>query len=263
MLLRIVCLSLLTHGFAAYAASTCEKQGHAKIVEVDKVFDGDTLQLNSGERIRLIGINTPELSRQEQPAQPLAVRARHHLQKLLSDEKRVWLQTGQQRFDRYGRRLAHVFLLDGRSVEVELLSQGLAFHIVIPPNLTYMDCLKNAEREARKQAIGVWREQYYRPINAKELDGAKRGFRRVQGIVDKLVAGQGGWWIELDGDVVLRIAAKDVQYFAQFPVQALRGKHVLVRGWLSGRHQKKKLLKRGYNAWVMYVKHPAAIESVK
>ena len=73
---------------------------------VDTVFDGDTLRLVDGDKVRLIGINTPERGGKGRPAQPLAMEATASLKALIGPERRIFLRDGQDSRDRYGRRLA-------------------------------------------------------------------------------------------------------------------------------------------------------------
>ena len=95
-------------------ASACAATGSTEHSQVTYVYDGDTVKLKDGRRLRFIGINTPEVSRKGKPVQPLAEAARTALQDLLDTHNgTLLLQYGQQDHDRYGRLLAHVFLENG------------------------------------------------------------------------------------------------------------------------------------------------------
>src|SRR5512143_1229238 len=86
-------------------------------VRVAFVYDGDTVRLDDGRKIRLAGINAPEVAKQEQSAEPLANEARAYVSHLFDKDRRVRLRFEHERQDRYGRLLAHLFLQDGSSVE--------------------------------------------------------------------------------------------------------------------------------------------------
>ena len=87
---------------------------------MSRVIDGDTLVLDTGEKIRLAGINSPELARENRPAEPLAKQAKSTLEGLLVDG-RAQVEVAQEAKDRYGRTLAYLFTLDGQSVQRRLL----------------------------------------------------------------------------------------------------------------------------------------------
>ena len=87
---------------------------------MSRVIDGDTLVLDMGEKIRLAGINSPELARETCPAEPHANEAKSALERLLVNG-RAQLEVAQEAKDRYGRTLAYLFTLDGQSVQRRLL----------------------------------------------------------------------------------------------------------------------------------------------
>ena len=92
--------------------------------EVSYVYDGDTVRLSDGRKVRLIGINTPEIGHDGQVSEPLGDAARQALQGLLVGQPQVALRYEEDRRDRYGRLLAHLYLLDQRNVQELLLSGG-------------------------------------------------------------------------------------------------------------------------------------------
>ncbi len=156
--------------------------------QVLQVVDGDTLRLKNGEKLRLIGINTPELrlrGRRRGMPEPLAETARSALQTLIGTDNpryRVLLQSGSERRDRYGRLLAHARHPDGRLLAAELLRQGLGMQAMIPPNTAHWEEYAAAEAEAREALRGVWDEPYYAARPVASLGSADTGFRRVLGV---------------------------------------------------------------------------------
>jgi micrococcal nuclease len=137
----------------------CTDQGQGRVTEalVSEVVDGDTVILETGQKVRLLGINAPELERDGKPADFLAHKAKRLLADLTSG-KRVRLEYDRLRYDRYGRVLAYLFLLDGTNLSRELVGQGLAWVYTVPPNLRFREELLASQREAISARRGVWLE---------------------------------------------------------------------------------------------------------
>ena len=125
----------------ALATALCAPDRIDERARVSHVHDGDTLQLSDGRKVRLIGINTPELARDPVPEERFAVAARNALRQLLADgDFQVGIRYGRERFDRYSRVLAHVFTSAGGNVQALLLQRGLGAPTVFPPNLWQHEC---------------------------------------------------------------------------------------------------------------------------
>jgi endonuclease YncB( thermonuclease family) len=120
------------------------------------VNDGDTIVLNSGQRVRYIGINTPEIDHEDQKAQPYGYQARSY-NKMLVESRKVRLEYDVQRQDRYGRCLAYVFLQDRTFVNARLLEDGLAYYLYWKPNSKYGEILLKAQQDAMTSRKGLWR----------------------------------------------------------------------------------------------------------
>jgi endonuclease YncB( thermonuclease family) len=198
------------------------------------VYDGDTLRLSDGRRLRLIGINAPETGRKDQPAQPLADRASTELQTLLElQDNTLTLLPGADRHDHYGRLLAHGFLPNGDNPAARLLERGLATALTVPPNTRAAGCYRRIEQRARAAGRGIWSLPQYRTLSAGELQTDLRGFRLVEGRVREIRQSRHSIWLQFDGPLVAHIARKDLGYFPEDQPQALLGHRVEVRGWLK------------------------------
>ena len=139
-------------------AADCRPSPDARLSAVAKVHDGDTLRLEDGRLVRLIGIDTPELGRDGKPDKPFAREAKTALQQLVeSGGRRILLRPGIDPLDRYKRTLGHAYTPDGRSLSAALLRQGVGYQAMVAPNLTHLECYREAEREARKASRGLWR----------------------------------------------------------------------------------------------------------
>lgn len=219
---------------------------------VAHVYDGDTVVLADRRKVRLIGINTPELSREETPGQPYAQEARVALAALLEPNAEIGLRFDEQRLDHYGRLLAHLYRADGGSIQAWLLQRGYAAAITVPPNLWNQECYRRAEARARRGAEGLWRLDYYQPLAAADIksDVLEEGFRFVRGKVVRTASGANAVWLNLEGGLALRIARADLRYFPAFRPRDLVGQVVVARGWLHARG----------TAPVMQIRHPAALQ---
>jgi len=117
--------------------------------------DGDTAVLSTGERVRYIGVDTPEIHHPRRPVEPYAREAKEFNRRLV-EGKRVRLEFDVQRYDKYERLLAYVYLEEGTFVNAELLAQGYAQLLTIPPNVKHTDLFVKLQREARKAGRGLW-----------------------------------------------------------------------------------------------------------
>jgi len=122
---------------------------------VERAVDGDTVVLVGGERVRYIGVDTPELHHPRKPVQPYAREAMEFNRRLV-EGKKVRLELDVEPRDKYGRTLAYVFLEDGRFVNAELLKEGYAQLLTIPPNVRYADLFVGLQKQAREAKRGLW-----------------------------------------------------------------------------------------------------------
>ena len=129
---------------------------------VERVVDGDTLLLQSGERVPLIGVdNTPEIKHPKKPVEYFGKEASAFTRRVV-EEKRVRLEFDQANVaqghkDRYGRTLAYVFLEDGTLLNAEIIKQGYG-HAYTQFPFSRMEEFRRLEREAREQGRGLWRQ---------------------------------------------------------------------------------------------------------
>lgn len=234
----------------ASADSGCPTVHTDERVQVVYVYDGDTVKLADGRRIRLIGINTPELDHHGRQHDALAEDARAALRKLLdSADQTLLLQYGTEPRDHYGRLLAHAFLPDGTNVATVLLNAGLATALVVPPNTRGMDCYSKLEDTARANRRGLWKLAQYQALDSRTLDTGLRGFHIIRGTVSAVRTGTGSSWIELQGPLVLRIGSQDRANFTPGYLERLVGRSVETRGWLKP-HGKELMIN---------IRHPAAL----
>jgi endonuclease YncB( thermonuclease family) len=111
--------------------------------------------LAGGIKVRVLGIDAPEMARDGQPADFLAHQAKATLTELTLNRK-VGLKYDRLRYDRYGRLLAYIFLLDHTLVNAELVRLGMARVYFHAPNARYRENLLAAQREAIGAQRGIW-----------------------------------------------------------------------------------------------------------
>lgn len=251
-------LVLLCSGVSSVWADVAAECRAARIdesVRVAQVLDGDTLRLATGRKLRLIGVNAPELGGDKAP-EPLAEEARRFVQRFVAETGVLHLQYGVEKEDRYGRLLAHVFDGSGKSLEQGLVKEGLAFHITIGQNDFLRSCLEHAEESARRQQLGVWGQPYFQVAPPGTL---QEGFRLVRGRVTNVhTPSRGSWWVDLDSKVSLVIRPADQNSFKKTDLSALVGRSVEARGWLLRREDQQKSAHR--NPWMMPLSHRGMLQ---
>jgi micrococcal nuclease len=136
-----------------------DRGGPAGTGRVVRVVDGDTIRVlldGREERVRYIGIDTPESVREGTPVECFARRAAAENTRLVGGQ-RVRLERDAEARDRYGRLLAYVFrAADGRMVNEALVSGGYARPLTISPNDRYAERFEHAAAEARASRRGLW-----------------------------------------------------------------------------------------------------------
>jgi endonuclease YncB( thermonuclease family) len=120
------------------------------------VYDGDTILLNTGQKVRYLGIDAPEIGCGERKSEFMALAARDENIRLVKKRK-VTLEFDRERTDQYGRLLAYVYLENGEMVNALLIRKGLAHVAIKLPNLRYLQPLLRFQRLAMEERIGIWK----------------------------------------------------------------------------------------------------------
>lgn len=140
-------------------------------VLVKRAVDGDTLLLESGERVRLIGIDTPEMhesdklrrdsQRSGQDIKTIRQMGRrsYEFTRALVEGKRVNLEFDAEKYDKYDRLLAYVYLKDGTFINAKIVEEGYASLMTYPPNVKYADLFLKLYRQAQEAKRGLWKEE--------------------------------------------------------------------------------------------------------
>ncbi len=140
-------------------------------IRVKKALDGDTVILANGEKVRLIGIDTPEV-RENKRLYWQAQRAKTDIQSImrmgrrssefmrsLVEGKFVRLEFDAERRDKYNRLLAYVYLADGTLVNAKIVEAGYASLLSIPPNVRHAARFRELYQQARANKLGLWKDR--------------------------------------------------------------------------------------------------------
>lgn len=130
--------------------------GDEETTLVERVVDGDTLVISGGDRVRLIGVDTPETKHPNKPVQPFGKEASEFTRRMV-EGKRVQIQfdPGETK-DKYGRTLAYVYI-DGQFLNELLLREGLARAMLnYPFSADAKARFRAAEADAKAARRGIW-----------------------------------------------------------------------------------------------------------
>jgi micrococcal nuclease len=142
----------------AERAAWPDPPGDAVAAEVQRVTDGDTFVATVDgrrERVRVIGVDTPETVAPNRPVEPYGRQASSFAKRHLTGAT-VRLAGDVEPRDRYGRLLAYMWLADGTFWNALLVAEGYAQQLTIPPNVTYAGLFRRLVAEARRQERGLW-----------------------------------------------------------------------------------------------------------
>ena len=158
---RVPLLVFLAFAMALVGCGDSAADGPADQGRVTKITDGDTIRvkLNAGaeEKVRLIGIDTPEVHGRGGLRECFGKEASAEMARLLPVGTTVRLEIDAEPRDRYGRLLAYVYRMDDDlNVNLDMARQGFAAPLTIPPNVAFADAIVEAAAEAREANRGLW-----------------------------------------------------------------------------------------------------------
>ncbi|MCR8633602.1 thermonuclease family protein [Paenibacillus radicis (ex Xue et al. 2023)] len=155
-LLPILLLTMLLSGCQSKSTST---NSGRESVKIDRVVDGDTFEIKLNgkkEKVRLIGVDTPETKKPNTPVMFYGKEASDFTKKRL-ENKTVELEWDVERKDKYDRLLAYVWVED-ELFNRTLVKEGYARIATFPPNVKYVDLFKKDQEEARNKQKGLWKD---------------------------------------------------------------------------------------------------------
>ena len=129
--------------------------GEKEKVKVQRIIDGDTVELTDGRKVRYIGIDTAELGSAVNDNECFALEAAEKNREL-TEGKNVLMEKDVSDTDQYGRLLRYVYLKDNTFINLELVKSGFAASATFPPDVKYQANFSEAEQKARAEGLGMW-----------------------------------------------------------------------------------------------------------
>jgi micrococcal nuclease len=233
-LLVVSLLCPATHAVASPAALTPAGEAH-----VTDIIDGDTLTLDDGRHVRLVGILAPNppLGRDKGAPWPLADEAKAALSGLAL-HRLVTVKTGGTETDRWGRTLAQLYRDDGLWLQGEMLKRGLARVASYADNRALVPDMLALEAEARAARRGLWHENFYAVLEADEAGRHIESFQLVEGAIADAVKIKGQVFLNLGPDwhtaFTIHLPRTALPLFKEDGLDPLdlKGQRVRVRGWI-------------------------------
>ncbi len=220
------------------------------------IVDGDTLVLDDGRQVRLVGIQAPKLplGRANFTAWPLAEEAKGAL-RALTLHRALGLAYGGRRQDRHGRALAHLYDPAGRWVQGALLAAGMARVYSFADNRALVAQMLAHERRARAARRGIWKSPFYAVRQAQGAGAHVGSFQLVEGRVLAAATVRGRVYLNYGedwrSDFTVTLAPKVRRLFEAEGIDPAdyEGRRLRVRGWI-----------KSYNGPMIEVTHPEQIE---
>lgn len=136
-------------------------QRYFEKAEVAKVVDGDTIELSTGQKVRYIGIDTPETKHPQKGVQCFGREASARNKELV-EGKHILMERDISETDRYGRLLRYIYLPNPQAtqealfVNEYLVEQGFAQALTYPPDVKYNQIMLDAQKRAQAAKTGLW-----------------------------------------------------------------------------------------------------------
>src|SRR3989344_1877230 len=160
----LIALVLLTRQYATKQKSAQQESPTPTVADtivpnglvlITKVVDGDTVEIEGGARVRLIGIDTPETVDPRKPVQCFGLQASDYTKSLLAGVA-VKLEKDIEDKHKYNRLLRYIYLADGTFINLKLVADGYASAYPYPPNIAHAVEFREAQANARESKLGLW-----------------------------------------------------------------------------------------------------------
>lgn len=238
------------------ALDALERGEHGRVVEV---VDGDTVVLDSGIEVRLVGLQAPRLplGRKGFAPWPLGEEAKAALEKIALGRDAELRYGGRQR-DRHGRALAHLIIGGAVWAQGEMVERGLARVYTFPDNRALVAELLTREQAARGAHRGIWADPFYAVRTPDDAGGHIDEFELVEGRVVKVTRSAGRTYLNFGGDYrsdfTVSVSARDRKLFdaSGLDLERYAGHIIRVRGWVES-----------LNGPMIEATHPEQIELVQ
>ena len=226
--------------FQVFSAN-CQRVDWDKTERVKLINDGDTITLESGERVRFIGMNTPEMNYSDQKkSEPYALKAKALLERYIKIGDKVHLVFDKTRHDKYGRILAYVYSKTRQNLNLLQLKAGYAKQWVIGKNDRFWKCFQTAEKTARLGRKGLWSD--FSPLKARQLDSSNKGYQYVHGQISKVIKYKSGLMLFLDRKLKVWISASRLKKFTKNNISFHQNARLLLSGKVTFSGKKPKMI---------------------
>jgi micrococcal nuclease len=207
------------------------------------VVDGDTLVLDDGRQVRLVGVQAPKLplGRKNFKTWPLGEASKKALERLALG-KRLQLSYGGSRIDRYNRALAHLHDSDGVWIQGALLREGMARVYSFADNRAVVSAMLTLERAARRERKGIWKQPFYAIRTANSVNRYIGGFQLVEGRIRKVATVRKTTYLNFGDnwrdDFTITLTSRSRRMFEKAGLRPaeLAGKKIRIRGWVKSRN---------------------------
>lgn len=157
---------LIIPQFSGESIKDIEKSDKGTYVLVTEVTDGDTIVIQGGERVRLLGINAPE------KGEEYYSEAKGYLSELILHEE-IYLEKDRTERDRYDRLLRWIWL-DDKLINAEIVKNGFAIAKIFDLDTRYQDFIKNSETYAIDNNLGIWKEELFEDIEEEDEEESEK-----------------------------------------------------------------------------------------
>lgn len=227
--------SLLILCFTVFPLSlfaACQNVSWDETARLKQINDGDTVTLEDGRLVRIIGIDTPEINhRSSSQSEPYAEEAKALLERYIAVGDRVHLHFDKQKFDKYGRKLAYLYSKTGRNLALLQLQSGLAAHWVVGKNDLFWRCFQKAEKRARVTKKGIWSN--FKPLSAARLSKTDKGYQYIEGRISQVVQTKRGLLITLDRKLKVKISSSALSRFRANNINFFAQNYLLINGKIT------------------------------
>jgi micrococcal nuclease len=230
----------------SYAVNHCTNQAFDQVIRIKSVIDGDTVISNNDEHIRLIGIDTPEINYKTGISETGAITAKNYLKDLIQDASSIGMIFDEEKHDKYGRTLAHLFLADGTNIQTMMLLRGKAVPFTFPPNLKYTSCYYQAAETAHSDKQGLWAITKYQPIDSDYLSKDDLGYKTIHGKIKRIIDSKHSQILLFNQTFSAIINKSRLKYFKSMDINTVLGNQIQIQG---------ELYLQDGKFW-MHLKHP-------
>ncbi|MCU4676315.1 thermonuclease family protein [Catenovulum sp. 2E275] len=245
--LILLLISCFIFSKASFAEPACQPRQYHSQAKVKQVIDGDTIQLQSGQLVRLIGINTPEIDHKNaDKTEPFAEQAKQYVEDLIGQSQQINLVLDKELVDPYNRMLAHIFNLKGENIQQKLVAKGFADASVYGENTLFWQCYYHAELAARQDKLGIWQTANYQPRPISRLYKSYSYPYEWQGKLDRVFVKNDTLWLVLGNKLYVGVTEQDqYQVFNQIDFKSLIGQTLYIKApvYYQDKHWRADLTK--------------------